>query len=79
MPITARATKKLSHDRKHSRQNEVIKKTLVSAVKQARKTPTVKKLSLAFQKLDKAVKSGVIHSNKASRLKSRLSKLLKKK
>lgn len=79
MPITARAIKKLSHDRKRTRQNQTIKNAVTKAVKQARKTPTVKKLSIAFQKLDKAVKARIIHPNKGARIKSRLSKLLKKK
>ena len=38
-----------------------------------------KELSVVFNKLDKAVKAGIIHKNKASRKKSRLSALLKEK
>ena len=36
-------------------------------------------LSFVFTKLDKAVKAGIIHKNKAARKKSRLSALLKAK
>lgn len=43
-----------------------------------RKKPTVKTLESLFSALDKAVKGRVIHKNKAARLKSRLSKLMKK-
>ncbi|MBI3955662.1 30S ribosomal protein S20, partial [Candidatus Gottesmanbacteria bacterium] len=43
------------------------------------KKPTAKALASAFTQLDKAAKTNVIHKNKASRLKSRLSKLLQKK
>jgi len=41
-----------------------------------RKQPTKKSLALVFSALDKAAKTGVIHKNKAARLKARLSKLL---
>ena len=47
-------------------------------IKEARKSATPKTLTDAFSVLDKAVKSHLIHKNKAARLKSRLSKLLKK-
>ena len=79
MPITYRAIKKLRHDRKRSAVNEAMHKKVKDLVKATRKTPTVKKLSGAYQGLDNAVKHNIIHPNKAARLKSRLSKLLKKK
>jgi ribosomal protein S20 len=41
-------------------------------------TPGKKTLSAAFKALDKSAKGHIIHKNKAARLKSRLSKLLKK-
>ena len=47
-------------------------------VKKARKAPSAKTLSAAFQILDKATKAHSIHKNAAARTKSRLSKLLKK-
>lgn len=79
MPITAQAEKKLRHDRKRTKQTMSVRKALHDVVKKARKSPTKKSLSLAFQALDKAAKRSVIHLNKASRLKSRLSRLLSKK
>lgn len=45
-------------------------------VKKMRQNPTKKIFQEASQALDQAAKKGVIHRNKASRLKSRLSKLL---
>lgn len=42
-----------------------------------RQKPSAKSLTEAFQKLDRAAKSHVIHKNKAARLKARLSKLLR--
>ena len=47
-------------------------------VKSFRKSPTKKSLDKVFQTLDKAAKRNIIHKNKAARLKSRLSGLLKK-
>lgn len=78
MPITKRAIKKLRHDRIRSVQTDKIRGTLRKLIKAARITPTKKSLSTAFSALDKAAKGHIIHKNKAARLKSRLSKLLKK-
>lgn len=78
MPITKQASKKLRHDRKRTKETMVVRKVLHDVVKSVRKTPSKKSLSLAFKTLDKAAKRSVIHPNKAARLKSRLSKLLKK-
>lgn len=79
MPVTAQAAKKLRHDRKRSLQNTKQRKDLREAVKSARKSPGKKTLSAAFASLDKAAKTGIVHRNKAARLKSRLSKLTGKK
>lgn len=78
MPITKRAVKKLHHDRKRTIQTDKVRETLHRLIKDARKKPTVTSLSAAFKALDKATKQNVVHKNKASRTKSRLSKLLKK-
>ncbi len=79
MPITAQAEKKLRHDRKRTKQTMSARKALHDVVKSARKSPTKKSLSRAFQALDKAAKRSIIHLNKSARLKSRLSRLLSKK
>jgi ribosomal protein S20 len=55
-----------------------IRKVVHDAVKAARKAPSKKTITAAFSTLDKAAKKNTIHKNKAARLKSRLSKLLKK-
>jgi small subunit ribosomal protein S20 len=78
MPIIKQASKKLRHDRKRTKQTMTVRRALYDVVKTVRKTPSKKSLSLAFQALDKAAKRSIIHKNKAARLKSRLSKLLKK-
>lgn len=78
MPITKRAIKKLRHDRIRTTQTDNVRRTLRKLIKAARVSPGKKTLSSAYQALDKATKKHIIHKNKAARLKSRLSKLLKK-
>lgn len=79
MPITKQAIKKLARDRVIAKKNASLRERLRDQVKNMRKTPTKKALSLVFSALDKAAKKHVIHANKAARLKSRLSRLLSKK
>lgn len=78
MPITKQAIKKLRRDRSRQADNARVREGLRDAVKTVRRKPTAKALRLAFQHLDKAAKTHLIHKNKAARLKSRLSRLLKK-
>ena len=78
MPIIKSASKKLRHDRKRTKITMTARKAVAGILKSTRKTPTNKSVSLAYQALDKAAKRSIIHKNKAARLKSRLSKLLKK-
>ncbi len=47
-------------------------------MKKARKAPSEKTISLAYQAVDRAAKHHSIHKNTAARLKSRLAKLLKR-
>ncbi len=79
MPIIKQAAKKLRRDLRVTKRTMRVKATLKKLVKTARKTPSQKTLTAVFAALDKAAKHHIIHKNKASRLKSRLSKLLKKK
>ncbi|MEK7591972.1 MAG: 30S ribosomal protein S20 [Patescibacteria group bacterium] len=78
MPITRQANKKLRHDKKRTKQTMAIRTHVRNLVKDLRKSPAKKALNAVFQALDKATKTHIIHKNKAARLKSRLSKLLKK-
>lgn len=78
MPLTKQAIKKLAADRKRQAAHAKTRRAVLDAVKTMRKAPSAKALIAATKILDKAVKAHVIHSNKGSRLKSRLSKLLKK-
>ena len=78
MPVTAAAKKKLRRDRKKTIVNLRIKRRFKEAIKEMRRHPSQKALRTAYRLLDRAAKKGVIHKNKAARLKSRLTKLLKK-
>lgn len=64
------ALKKARHDAKVGAQNKIIKKNLKKLLKKAVRQD----LPQVYQKIDKAAKRGVIHKNKAARLKSHASK-----
>ncbi|OGG17015.1 hypothetical protein A3D77_03760 [Candidatus Gottesmanbacteria bacterium RIFCSPHIGHO2_02_FULL_39_11] len=76
MPIIKSAKKKLRQDVKRTAVNLLVRNTVKQKVKNYRKTPTVQSLKEVFKAVDTAAKKNVFHANKASRLKSRLSKLL---
>lgn len=70
---------------RRARKNLKKREAYKNAVKEVRKLVSAKqldearkKLASAYKALDKAAKTNVINKNKASRLKSRLAKLLKK-
>ena len=74
MPLIKSAIKKLRKDRKRTIINKVKKEGLKNLIKKARMSKNTDNLRAVFSALDKAVKTNLIHKNKASRLKSRLSK-----
>jgi small subunit ribosomal protein S20 len=74
MPITKSAKKALRRDHRKTKINKRIRLQLKKTVAKARKEKTPKVLAEAYRLLDRAAKKGVIHKNKANRLKSRLSK-----
>ena len=77
MPLTKQAIKKVRQDKRKTIYNMRTKKAYKQAVSAFRKNPTLKGIGEVFSKLDKAAKTNIIHKNKAARLKSRLSKLIK--
>jgi small subunit ribosomal protein S20 len=79
MPILKSSRKALRRDRRRTVTNQKIKENLKAVLKKTRKNPLPKNLTEAFRFLDRAAKKKLIHPNKASRLKSRLSKLLPQK
>jgi len=76
MPVIKSAIKKLRQDKKRTAVNKKIIQQLNSAIKGVKKSKKVS-ISEAYSKIDKASKKGLIHSNKAARLKSQMSKLIK--
>ncbi len=76
MPIIKSAIKKVRKDKIRTARNKKREISLKSLVKKARITKAAKDLQAVFSALDKAAKVHLIHPNKASRLKSRLSKML---
>lgn len=74
MPVTKQAKKKLRKDIKREKANLVLKTEYKKTVKKTKKSPTTKSLSEASKVIDKAAKKGLIHKNKAARIKSRLAK-----
>jgi ribosomal protein S20 len=69
MPIIKSAKKRARVARKAAVRNSKTKRSLKSALKVFGKSPSNKSLSSAQSNLDKAAKKGVIHKNKAARLK----------
>jgi small subunit ribosomal protein S20 len=79
MPNIKSAKKKLRQDAKKETQNMTYKKTVKKTVKNMTKMKDAKDLSKAYSVIDKAAKKGVMHKNKAARLKSRITRLTSKK
>jgi small subunit ribosomal protein S20 len=69
MPIIKSAKKRVRTARKAAVRNSKTRRSLKSALKTLTATPSAKGLGSAQSNLDKAVKKGVIHKNKAKRLK----------
>ncbi len=77
MPVIKSAKKKLKQDRKREKLNNKVRIAYRDAVKVAQKSKNAEKVRIAVKFIDQASKKGIIHKNKAARLKSRLSKLAK--
>lgn len=80
MPLIKSAKKALRVSEKKAEKNRLIKAKIKDALKGARiaiekkEKDIDKKISKAYRELDIATKKNLIHKNRASRLKSRLSK-----
>lgn len=77
MPVTKSAEKKLRQDKQRTTRNEGVKRNAMTLIKKVRKNPTTKSVAQAVSAIDKAVKHGIYHKNKAARIKSTLAKLAK--
>lgn len=69
MPIIKSAKKRVRVANKAAVRNSKTKRSLRSSLKLFGRTPSAKSHSAVASNLDKAVKKGVIHKNKAARLK----------
>ncbi len=76
MPVTKTAKRAL----RGSRRKEIVNKIMVSkleiAIKSAKKSKNEKDIKKAISLADRSAKISTIHRNKASRIKSQLSKLI---
>ena len=77
MPIIASAKKRVRTTRKATVRNSKTKRSLKGALKVFAKSPSAKSISSAQSQIDRAAKKGVIHKNKAARLKSQAAKKAK--
>lgn len=79
MPIIKSAKKALRQSEKKKGLNDQLRRNIREAVRVLRKNPTLKALQSVYSTLDRAVKQHIIHKNRAARLKSNYSKLVKPK
>jgi small subunit ribosomal protein S20 len=75
MPVIKSAIKKMRKDKLRTARNAKRELEVKKLLKTARRDPNPKNMTAIFSALDKAAKVNLIHINRASRLKSRLSKL----
>ncbi len=85
MPQRRTSKKDLRQSKKRQQRNLVIKQNVKKAIKTLKKTADSKDTSTrekalieVYKLLDKAASKNIMHRNKASRKKSRLTKLVKK-
>jgi len=78
MPITKSAKRALRGSKRKETMNKVISSKLEIATRLAKKNKSKKAVENAMSLADRAAKKKLIHKNKASRIKSVLSKLLSK-
>ena len=78
MPNIASAKKKQRQDKKRLAMNKTRQKKMRDSTQFFLKKKTKETIQQAISYIDKASKNNIIHKNKANRLKSRISKLLKK-
>lgn len=78
MPVTKTAKRALRSSMRKKETNKKIVSSYEIAIRTARKTKSVKDLKKALSQVDRAAKKKTIHKNKASRIKSSLSKIIKK-
>lgn len=83
MPNIKSAKKRMRSNAKKAEVNAVVTTSMRTAIKKFEKEVNAgnkenasNNLNIAVQRIDKAMSSGLVHKNKAARLKSRLSKMM---
>ncbi len=77
MPISLSAKKSLRKSLKNYKENVLFKNKVKLTIKNFLTKPTQEGLKEAYSLVDKAVRSGLYHFNKGSRLKAKFAKQLK--
>jgi ribosomal protein S20 len=77
MPILNNAKKALRSSFRKAEMNRVLKSKVKTTRDAVTTAPGIKTLSTFFSSIDTAVKRNLLHRNKAARLKSQASKLVK--
>lgn len=82
MPNIKSAKKRVRSNGKKEKVNTIVTSSMRTAIKKFEKDVKAgnieeasKSLNTAIQRIDKAMKNGLVHKNKAARVKSRLTKL----
>lgn len=85
VPNIKSAKKRVRSNARKSDVNTLVRSSMRTAIKNCEKTinggnkdEAATKLNIALQRVDKACNSGLVHKNKAARLKSRLTKAYNK-
>lgn len=76
MPVTKTAKRALRSSENKQKVNKIIISSLEVAIRKAKKVKSKDSTLAAISLADRAAKKGVIHKNKAARIKSSLTKLL---
>ena len=79
MPTHKSAVKRLRTSKKANIANKQIRTQVKGLIKKTETSPEETSFRKTASAVDSAARSGVIHPNKAARIKSRLSKLVQKK
>ncbi len=78
MPVTKTAKRALRSSEKKASVNKIITSKLSYAIRKALKSGSLKDISVVYSLADRASKKKLIHKNKASRIKARISNALAK-
>lgn len=77
MPILKNAQKALRVSKRKTVVNQVAKSKMKTVLDAFKKSPNSEELSKVFSAVDRSVKKNLLHKNKAARVKSQLTKLVK--